>query len=141
MRQAHARVSTSWFAQTPTQDDGYGMLVAKAHMSSGYSFLQPFNSSTWLMVLGALVGVMFMLIVLDAVTRRARLRAFEREHGPVLTKRRRKRGAAAAAAATRAAVADRLHTRGARCCCWLTHAAAAHVLRAQTRRWAMQLRR
>jgi carbon starvation protein CstA len=47
----------------------------------GYSFLLPFTGFTWAMLMVALVATMLLLTLLDAVTRNARLHAFERLHG------------------------------------------------------------
>ncbi|KAF6263090.1 hypothetical protein COO60DRAFT_537106 [Scenedesmus sp. NREL 46B-D3] len=65
----------------PYMDDGYGILVKTRRVDSGYSFLLPFTGLTWAMLLVALVATMLLLTLLDAVTRNARLRAFERVHG------------------------------------------------------------
>ncbi|WIA38212.1 hypothetical protein OEZ86_001557 [Tetradesmus obliquus] len=77
-------------ATPPFMDDGYGILVKTRRLDSGYSFLLPFTGFTWAMLMVALVSIMLLLTLLDAVTRNARLRAFERLHGTQkLTRKRR----------------------------------------------------
>jgi carbon starvation protein CstA len=59
-------------------------------LCTGYSFLLPFTGLTWAMLMVALVVTMLLLTLLDAVTRNARLRAFERSHGSKALSKKRK---------------------------------------------------
>lgn len=73
-------------------DDGYGILIKTRKIDTGYSFLLPFQPMTWVLLLLSLVAVMFIISVLDYVSRRARFRAIERAHGVDQVRKVRKRG-------------------------------------------------
>ncbi|KAF8062078.1 Glutamate receptor [Scenedesmus sp. PABB004] len=75
----------------PFMDDGYGILVRTKQVDPGYSFLLPFQPLTWLCFLMAMLGIMLLVSAIDAVTRRARLRAFARLHGEGFVAKRRRR--------------------------------------------------
>jgi hypothetical protein len=72
---------------------GYAILVKVVRLDQSYSFLLPFQTSTWLLLLAALLAVVLVLSLLDNFTRAARYRALEEHHGVerVLRKRRRER--------------------------------------------------
>ncbi|GBF97660.1 glutamate receptor [Raphidocelis subcapitata] len=65
----------------PFMDTGYTLLVRIVRTDDSYSFLLPFKTATWLLILLALIVVVGALGALDATTRRARYRALERTHG------------------------------------------------------------
>lgn len=76
----------------PYMDEGYGLLVSTGSVDQGYSFLMPFETFTWVMLLLALFLTIIIIFVLDSVSRAARLKAIERTHGHTTLQTVRKRG-------------------------------------------------
>jgi hypothetical protein len=75
----------------PFMNTGYAILVKVVRLDQAYSFLLPFQTSTWLLILAALVVVVLVLSVLDSWTRAARYRALEEHDGLDRMMRKRRR--------------------------------------------------
>eukprot|EP00878_Enallax_costatus_P044544 GHUV01053208.1.p1 GENE.GHUV01053208.1~~GHUV01053208.1.p1 ORF type:complete len:468 (+),score=104.28 GHUV01053208.1:524-1927(+) len=75
----------------PYMDEGYGLLVRTGSVDPGYSFLMPFETFTWVMLILALFLTICIIFVLDSISRSARLKAIERTHGHIKLQTVRKR--------------------------------------------------
>lgn len=62
-------------------------------VGGGYSsFLMPFDTTLWVLLLATLVFTSLLLFLVDHISRKARLKAFGQIHGLARLQERRKRG-------------------------------------------------